>query len=89
MIFPILNRELGQAEREGVGGLSETNPETTVRSDIELSTLSPAKCFWASVSFHLHLINDSKPCVFRVLPPSPWFSKHYWFLLSTRKTLYL
>lgn len=44
MAFPSLNMVLGQADREGLGGLSATNPETRVRiSDLELSTISPNK----------------------------------------------
>lgn len=46
MAFPSLNTVLGQADREGLGGLSATNPETRVRTnDFELSAASLNKCF--------------------------------------------
>lgn len=44
MTFPSLNMVLGQADREGLGDLSASNPEIRVRiSDLDLSTTSPNK----------------------------------------------
>lgn len=44
MDLPSLNTVLGQADKEGLGGLSETNPEMRVRSNLELNTLFPTRC---------------------------------------------
>lgn len=41
------------------------------------------------LSFHLHLVSDFRLCVFRVLFPSPWFSKDYCLLISIWKSSYL
>lgn len=46
---------LGQADRESLGGLSVSSPETRVRGDLELSTHSPKKCF--SVPYFLFLVS--------------------------------